>query len=159
MGSNIHPRRESLRRAIRALRLLHEGGAHEFRVASLYETEPVDCAPGSAPFLNSAIEMRTRLEPEALLTSLRSIEVNEGRPESRARNTPRTLDLDLLYLGEEVRQSPTLTLPHPRLHVRAFVLVPLAEIAPQRRLSGQSLTIGELAAGVEHAGVMKVAWA
>jgi 2-amino-4-hydroxy-6-hydroxymethyldihydropteridine diphosphokinase len=95
--------------------------------SSFYRSEPVDAS--GPDFVNAVAELRSTLEPEALLGALQSIESRFGRERPR-RNAPRTLDLDLLRYGERQVRSPTLTLPHPRLQERAFVLLPLAELAP-----------------------------
>ena len=94
-----------------------------------------------APFINACIEIETALDPHALLFTLHKIEARFGR--DRARETrwgPRTLDLDLIAYDDVSMQTPELTLPHPRLFERAFVLVPLAEIAPDRVIAGHSVT-------------------
>jgi 2-amino-4-hydroxy-6-hydroxymethyldihydropteridine diphosphokinase len=92
-------------------------------------------------YLNAVALLHTSLEPEALLKLLQALEQQAGR-ERPYRNAPRTLDLDLLLYGQRVLNSPTLTLPHPRMHLRRFVLEPLAEIAPDFQVSGGG-TIGE----------------
>jgi 2-amino-4-hydroxy-6-hydroxymethyldihydropteridine diphosphokinase len=130
LGGNISPRCDHLRRAVAALRALHEGPPDAFLISGVFETEPVGCAPGTAPFLNAAAELSTSLEPERLLELLHDIEVQGGRPASHGVNAPRTIDLDLLYLGTELRDTSSLRLPHPRLASRPFVLAPLAQIAP-----------------------------
>lgn len=95
--------------------------------SSLYRSAPID---SSGPdYVNAVAELRTALEPEALLAELQAIESRFGR-ERPFPNAPRTLDLDLLLVGQRRVATPTLTLPHPRLAERAFVIVPLAEIAP-----------------------------
>jgi 2-amino-4-hydroxy-6-hydroxymethyldihydropteridine diphosphokinase len=96
--------------------------------SSLYRSAPVD-AQGS-DYINAVAQLRTRLSPPALLDALQAIEDRFGR-ERPYRNAPRTLDLDLLLYGQQRIVTPRLTVPHPRLHERAFVLVPLAEIAPE----------------------------
>jgi 2-amino-4-hydroxy-6-hydroxymethyldihydropteridine diphosphokinase len=100
--------------------------------SSFYETEPVGYAE-QPNFLNAAVALQTHLEPGALLERLLAIERVFGRDRSQAlRNGPRTLDLDLLLYGDRVIATETLQLPHPRMTERAFVLLPLAEIAPDR---------------------------
>jgi len=99
------------------------------RRSSLYRTAPVD---SSGPdYINAVIEVSTRLSAPDLLAQLQAIEAAAGR-ERPYRNAPRTLDLDLLLYGSARIDSPRLTVPHPRMNERAFVLVPLAEIAPQQ---------------------------
>lgn len=92
-------------------------------------------------FINACIEIETSLDPHALLFTLHKIEKRFGRDRSKEQHWgPRTLDLDLLAYDDATINKPDLTLPHPRLFERAFVLVPLAEIAPDRRIAGQSVT-------------------
>jgi 2-amino-4-hydroxy-6-hydroxymethyldihydropteridine diphosphokinase len=93
----------------------------------LYRTAPVEAA--GPDFVNAVAELRTALDPEALLRSLQAIEAQHHR-QRPYRNAPRTLDLDLLLFGERTIATPTLTVPHPRLHSRAFVLEPLLELDP-----------------------------
>ena len=106
-----------------------------------------------ARFINACIEIDTPLDPHALLATLQKIEVQFGRDRSRERRWgPRTLDLDLLAYGDLSMREPELTLPHPRVFERAFVLVPLAEIAPERVIAGRSVksALAELStAGIE----------
>ncbi|HWS75780.1 MAG TPA: 2-amino-4-hydroxy-6-hydroxymethyldihydropteridine diphosphokinase [Quisquiliibacterium sp.] len=103
------------------------------RVSSLYRSAPVDAR--GPDFLNAVAAIETALQPEALLDELQAIERAHGRERS-VRNAPRTLDLDLLAWDELSLAQPRLTIPHPRMHERAFVLAPLAEIAPGLRLPG-----------------------
>ena len=102
-------------------------------VSSLYRTAPVDAE--GPDFVNAVAEVRTRRDPRALLEALHAIEQAHGRLRPH-RNAPRVLDLDLLAWGDATVHEDRLTLPHPRMHLRAFVLVPLAEIAPDLRLPG-----------------------
>ncbi|MCX2726554.1 2-amino-4-hydroxy-6-hydroxymethyldihydropteridine diphosphokinase [Thermomicrobium sp. 4228-Ro] len=124
LGSNLGDRRATLRAAVR--RLSEHGRI--VAVSSLYETEPVGFRD-QPWFLNAVIALETDLDPRELLRTLLAIERSFGR-ERTFRNAPRTLDLDLLLYDGVVENSVGLTVPHPRLHERAFVLVPLAEIAP-----------------------------
>ncbi|MDB6034847.1 MAG: 7 8-dihydro-6-hydroxymethylpterin-pyrophosphokinae hppk [Verrucomicrobiales bacterium] len=143
LGSNLGDSRNLLLRAVNRLQALTD---HPVVVSDLMQTEPVDCPPGSPPFLNAVAAIQPRLSetPEHLLTSLQQIENELGRRRSGVQNEARTLDLDLIAFGTEVRQSPVLTLPHPRAHLRGFVLKPMAQIAPQFVLPGQSRTVQEL---------------
>ena len=119
--------------AIAALRTLPDT---EFLAASsLYRTAPVGLRH-QPDFINAVVELEAALPAPALLQFLFGIEGRFGRQRS-VRNAPRTLDLDLLLYGDEVSDDPELTLPHPRLHERAFVLAPLAEIAPQLHITGR----------------------
>lgn len=139
LGSNRGRREAVLQRALQAL---EERGFRVTAMSSLYLTEPVD-APPQDWFLNAVAEGRTALSPEALLAACLEIEAGLGRVRE-VRHGPRTLDLDLLLYGDEVRRTPALTLPHPRLHERLFVLVPLAEIAPGARHPVLNLTAAEM---------------
>ncbi len=136
LGSNLGDRAGHLLGALAALSRL---AGFELRALSpVYETDPVG-PPGQGPYLNAVLAGRSTLEPEALLAALLEIEHGHGRTRGR-RWEPRTLDLDLLDYGGLVLERPGLTLPHPRLHERPFVLVPLADVAPGWRhpLLGES---------------------
>ncbi len=126
LGSNLGDRRQNLDRALELLR--RQPGITVGRVSSYHETAPVGGPPGQGPYLNAAAELQTELEPERLLTVLLDVEQQLGRVR-REKDGPRTLDLDLLLYGAAVRDEERLTLPHPRLHERLFVLGPLAEVA------------------------------
>lgn len=109
----------------------------------VYETEPVDCEPGTQAFLNSVIEIEAACTPQEMHAHLQAIEQAMGRPAVRERNSPRALDLDLLYAGDYVSDDPVLIVPHPRLHLRRFVLQPLADIRPELILPGHQRSIAE----------------
>ena len=126
LGSNLGDRLAHLRQGRDLLLSLHEGPAPA-AVSPVYETEPVDCPPGSASFLNAVVEIRTSLDPGQLLRQLIRLESELGRSPARERNTARSLDLDIIYAGQLVIDTPTLILPHPRMTVRRFVLQPLAD--------------------------------
>jgi 2-amino-4-hydroxy-6-hydroxymethyldihydropteridine diphosphokinase len=128
LGANLGDAAATLRDALRELSGLEH--SRLVRASSLYRSAPVD-APGP-DYLNAVAAIETALAPEALLAALQAIERGHGRVRI-ARNAPRTLDLDLLLYGEREIDGPGLTVPHPRLHLRAFVLEPLLEIAPQVR--------------------------
>jgi 2-amino-4-hydroxy-6-hydroxymethyldihydropteridine diphosphokinase len=125
LGSNLGDRLATLRTAVRRLEMLGRIAA----VSRLYETEPVGYLE-QPRFLNAVVALETALAPVALLRALLGIERDLGRTRSFP-NAPRALDLDLLLADDVVLDSTELTLPHPRLHERTFVLVPLAEIAPE----------------------------
>jgi 2-amino-4-hydroxy-6-hydroxymethyldihydropteridine diphosphokinase len=151
VGSNVGDRLENLRLArgeILAARewLALDSAAGPVLCASIYETEPVDCPPGSAAFLNTVLELSTppQTTPSLILDRLQSIERTLGRPSRHPRNAPRTIDLDLLYLDNLELSTADLTLPHPRLRQRRFVLAPLAEIRPELILPGDSRTMAQL---------------
>ena len=140
LGSNVGDRLAHLRAAMEQLAPI--------LVSPVYETEPVDCAPDTPMYLNAVVEIESELEPEILLQRLQQIEQSEGRPASHGVNEPRTLDLDLLYAADLVINTPTLTLPHPRMTQRRFVLQPLADIRPDLVLPGCRRTVAELLADV-----------
>ena len=123
LGANLGDARAALRVAVRALAALP--GTRVLRVSSLYRSAPVDA--GGPDYLNAVAELDTTLAPLELLHALQRIEQAAGR-ERPYRNAPRTLDLDLLLYGDARIDSPRLTVPHPRMGGRAFVLRPLAEI-------------------------------
>src|SRR5688500_11596235 len=114
--------------------------------SSFWRTTPVDCPPGAGDFINAVIGLRVREgeTPESLLAKLQELEREFGRRPKLVMNEARPLDLDLIVFGAEVRSSTELTLPHPRAHLRRFVLEPLAEIAPELVLPGQRKTVREL---------------
>ncbi|MDY0106965.1 MAG: 2-amino-4-hydroxy-6-hydroxymethyldihydropteridine diphosphokinase [Giesbergeria sp.] len=127
LGANLGDREAALRAAVRAIAALP--GTQVLRTSSLYRSAPVDA--GGPDYLNAVAEIATTLEPHALLAALQAIEHGAGR-ERPYRNAPRTLDLDILLYGEQRITTPALTVPHPRMAERAFVLRPLAELAPGR---------------------------
>jgi 2-amino-4-hydroxy-6-hydroxymethyldihydropteridine diphosphokinase len=126
LGSNLGDREEHLRAGVLAMA---RGGLSPVALSSLWETEPVDGA-GPGWFLNMVARIDTPLSPEDVLDVLMAAERERGRVR-RQPNAPRELDLDLLMLGGLRRSTPALTLPHPRLETRRFVLAPLAELAPE----------------------------
>lgn len=121
IGSSLGDRRTTMVRAVRLL-----GGP--VRAASLYETTPVGGPSGQPNFLNSVLQLETELPPRAVLAQLQRIETGLARVRQEHCG-PRTIDLDLLFYGHEVIESPDLIVPHPRLHQRGFVLLPLSELA------------------------------
>ena len=130
LGANLGDAVATVQAAFDALGLLPQTNC--VARSSLYRSAPVD-AQGS-DYINAVAQLRTGLSPLALLDALQAIEDRFGR-ERPYRNAPRTLDLDVLLYGQQRIVSPRLTVPHPRLHERAFVLVPLAEIAPDLALA------------------------
>ncbi len=135
LGSNLGDRRAFLGAAFAALAALP--GTRLLARSSLYETPPLGPA-GQQDYLNGAAALTTSLAPLSLLDELLRIEQAQGRVR-RERWGPRTLDLDLLLHGESILRHPRLTLPHPAMLGRAFVLCPLAEIAPRLLLAGRSV--------------------
>jgi 2-amino-4-hydroxy-6-hydroxymethyldihydropteridine diphosphokinase len=150
LGSNLGDRLAALDGALVALAALP--ATRLVARSSYYESAPLD-APGG-DYLNAVARLRTSLAPLALLRALQAVEARHGRERPFA-NAPRTLDLDLLLYGDIALQTEQLTLPHPRLHERAFVLMPLAEIAPELLLPSYG-TVGALARGVAGQRVAKL---
>jgi 2-amino-4-hydroxy-6-hydroxymethyldihydropteridine diphosphokinase len=152
LGSNLGDSEGILREALGCLAGFSDG---PLKKSSLWRTEPVDCPLGSPQFLNAVaiLEVDPSETPESMLDKLQALEREFGRPARREVNEPRRLDLDLIAFGNRVLESPRLTLPHPRAHLRAFVLAPLVEIAPDYVLPGQPLTAREWLAKAGMAGV------
>jgi 2-amino-4-hydroxy-6-hydroxymethyldihydropteridine diphosphokinase len=143
LGSNLEPRLAHLQSARRLIFGLHSG-PEPVLCSKVYETSPVDCPPDSPLFLNAVLELSTTLEPENLLREIKRIERALGRLPSGEKNAPRTIDLDLLYCENIAISTPSLTLPHPRIAYRRFVLRPLADIQPKLLLPNLSKTIQKL---------------
>jgi 2-amino-4-hydroxy-6-hydroxymethyldihydropteridine diphosphokinase len=150
-GSNIGDRLENLRAARKAIFDLPTVKP-PILSSAVYETEPVDCEPGAGKFLNAVIEFEYAGDPARLLEQLIQIEEALGRKRNHAQNVSRIIDVDLLYCGEQRINDERLQLPHPRLHLREFVLRPLADIRPDLLLPGQKKTIRELLAELEQSG-------
>lgn len=148
LGSNLGDRERTLRSAITALRQLGSVDA----VSSFYETAPVGIVE-QPDFLNAVVALRTLLPPQELMAALLRIEQQHGRDRSASlAKGPRTLDLDLLSYGDSVTETPTLTLPHPSLAERRFVLAPLTEIAPHWRHPVSGKTAAALLSELLHRG-------
>lgn len=143
LGSNVGDREGHLRAAVE---MLGEHGVEVEAVSSIYETEPVGEVLDQPDFLNAAIRIRTDLEPETLLDMCKAIEVERGRMLAAARHSPRPLDIDLLLLGDIELEAERLTLPHPEVTSRRFVLAPLLELDPELALPDGSPLTDALAA-------------
>jgi 2-amino-4-hydroxy-6-hydroxymethyldihydropteridine diphosphokinase len=137
LGANLGHREASIRRAAALI--------DTRRLSTIRETEPWGYAD-QPPFLNAAAELETELAPRALLDRLLEAEGELGRTRAGPRYGPRTIDLDLLLYGDETINEPGLTVPHPRLHERVFVLEPLAELEPTLVVPGKGLVSALLAA-------------
>ncbi|HEX8688682.1 MAG TPA: 2-amino-4-hydroxy-6-hydroxymethyldihydropteridine diphosphokinase [Solirubrobacterales bacterium] len=131
LGSNVGDRWGHLRAAVAAL---PEHGVEVEAVSSAYETEPVGEVLDQPDFLNAAIRVRTELDPEPLLDVCKAVEVEQGRLFAGPRHGPRPLDVDLLLLGDLELSSDRLTIPHPEVTSRRFVLAPLLELDPELTL-------------------------
>lgn len=148
LGSNVGDRLANLRAAYRNVANLSSDPA-AVRCSSIYETSPVDSPPGVSSYLNAVMEIEYDRPAIALLDSLLQIERALGRPSKRPRNAPRTIDLDLLYVGNSTLNSPEIIIPHPRITQRRFVLEPLAEVVPGLVLPGQTHPIRQLLMGLK----------
>lgn len=148
LGSNIGDRLASFRAARKAIVDLN-GVSAPVLSSSIYETEPVDCEPGAHKFFNAMMEFEYDGDPGDLLSKLKGIENSLGRPADHPRNVSREIDIDLLYAGEMEIDNEQMHVPHPRMHLRRFVLAPLAEIRPDLVLPKQTKTAGELLAGLD----------
>jgi 2-amino-4-hydroxy-6-hydroxymethyldihydropteridine diphosphokinase len=138
LGSNVGDRASNLKAAIERLAELGNVAA----VSSSYETEPVETSP-QPWFLNCAVKLDTEKMPRQLIAAILNIEKEMGR-QRRQPKAPRTIDIDILLFGSSVIELPSLTVPHPRMHERRFVLEPLAEIAAEARHPVFKRTIREL---------------
>lgn len=151
LGSNLGDRVANCRRALDEL---EKEGVEVVSVSPLYETEPWGVAD-QPRFVNAAAELRTTLEPRELLELLKKIERRLGRAR-RERWGPREVDLDILFYGSRVVEEKGLTIPHPEAHRRAFVLVPLADIAPDFVHPVLGRTVREMRGESDTAGVRRV---
>lgn len=142
LGANLGDARATLYRATESLARLPQ--TRLAAASAHYRTAPVD-APGQPDYVNAVVAVDTGLEPLPLLQALQGIEQGHGRERSY-RNAPRTLDLDLLLYGDSTLTTDSLILPHPRMHLRAFVLAPLAELDPDLQVPGRGRTAALLAA-------------
>jgi 2-amino-4-hydroxy-6-hydroxymethyldihydropteridine diphosphokinase len=151
LGSNLGDRLQNLRAARKAIIRL-KGVALPILSSPIFETEPIDCEPGAAQFLNAVLEFEYNGGPTDLLRNLKQIEVDLGRSRDHERNVSRNIDTDLLYFGDVKINNEELNLPHPRMHLRRFVLQPLADIHPDLVLPNQTKTVRELLASLDESG-------
>jgi 2-amino-4-hydroxy-6-hydroxymethyldihydropteridine diphosphokinase len=151
LGSNLGDRLVNLRAARKAIVDL-AGVAPPILASPIYETEPIGCEPGAQKFLNAVLEFDYEGEPAALLERLMQIEQSLGRERNHPGNVSRKIDIDLLYFGGIKIGNKKLQVPHPRLHLRKFVLQPLADIRPDLILPNQTKSVRELLAQVDNSG-------
>ena len=151
LGSNLGDRVKNLQQAIASLR---EAGVIASRISSTYETAPVDYLE-QPWFLNMAVEAETELAPAALLNALRAIEINMGNKKLIAKG-PRLIDMDILLYADEVINTAELQIPHPRMHLRRFVLEPLAEIAPSVPHPVSGLTVSDMLVRTQDKSAVRV---
>ena len=149
LGSNLGNREAEIDAGIDYLRLI--AWDRVVREGPRIETAPVDCTPGSPPFLNTVAEITVEsmeFPPLNLFGALEDFEIERGRSPIREVNSPRPLDLDIIYYGEHQFDQMGLIIPHKRAHQRRFVLEPLAKLRPDLILPGQTKTVQELLAGL-----------
>ena len=158
LGSNLGDRLANLRAARDAIvDLVRQRTDSPGRAADkssvlasrVYETEPINCEPGAGKFLNAVLEIEYDGDPTELLEKMVRVEESLGRDPDHARNVSRKIDIDLLYAGDLIVKSEGLQLPHPRMHLRKFVLQPLADIRPDLVLPNQTKSISDLLARVQ----------
>jgi 2-amino-4-hydroxy-6-hydroxymethyldihydropteridine diphosphokinase len=152
LGANIGNREANLRMALRGLTRM----ARVEAVSSLYETDPIGSVRDQPAFYNAVCRIETGLEPESLLRFLKSLEHEIGRRPGGPIGGPRPIDLDILLYDDRVYEGEDLVIPHPRLTERAFVLVPLAEIAPEALHPATGETIAQVARAVPTDGVRQI---
>lgn len=156
LGANLGDAVSTLRRARERLKLLSQSA---FSSSSIYRSSPDNCPKGSPDFYNAVVAFAPLAgeTPESLLAKLQQLEKEFGRQPKTVINEPRTLDLDLIVYGEERRQTPELVPPHPRAHLRRFVVEPMAEIAPNFKLPASELSVSEIARGLRAQSLWRVA--
>lgn len=147
LGTNLGDRLHNLQEAVRLLPLQ----VRPVAFSPIYETPPWGYLD-QPPFLNQVIQADTELSPLQLLAHLKDVETRMGR-QANFRYGPRLIDLDILLYDELIFEAPNLTIPHPRLHERGFILVPLADLAAQYRHPGLGVTIAQLLARVDTQGI------
>jgi len=151
IGSNLGDRAARLQGAVSALEDTPE--VTVVAISSVYETDPVGAPEGSGPFLNAVVLIDTTLTVHTLLDRALAIEDAFGRERSEP-GAPRTLDVDIIVVGDRIANDDSLTLPHPRAHERGFVLVPWLEIDPEGEIPGHGF-VADLISGVDTSGVTK----
>ncbi len=130
VGSNLGDRSEYIQRALSELKQNRD--IQFVQSSEMYETDPVGGPDGQGKYLNVVWQLETQLSPDNLLSNLLRVEQALGRERSE-KNSPRTIDLDILFYDDQILNTPSLKIPHPRLHERAFVLKPLCDLIPERK--------------------------
>ncbi len=151
LGSNLGDRLDNLRAARGQIADLSHVQP-PILSSAIYETEPVDCEPGAEKFLNAVVEFDYAGDPVNLLEQLIQIEESLGRKRDHPKNVSRKIDIDLLYYGDCKMDNERLQLPHPRIHLRKFVLQPLADIRPDLVLPNERKTVRDLLVELEESG-------
>src|SRR5690349_22171819 len=151
LGSNLGDRLQRIQGGVAAIEDTPE--VKIVGISSIYETTPVDSPVDAGPYLNAVVLIDTTLTVHQLLDRALAIEDAFGRDRS-VKNAPRTLDVDLIVVGQRVADDDRLTLPHPRAHDRAFVLVPWVEIDPEGEIPGHGF-VADLLSGVDTSGIRK----
>ncbi len=148
LGSNLGDSRSLIHEAANALASVSSDGV---TISRLYISTPVDCPPGSPDFINAVARIQSLPgeTPESLLIKLQALEKSFGRARKVIHNEARPLDLDLITFGSEIRETPLLTLPHPRAASRGFVLLPLLDLAPDFVMPGQTKSVKMLSASLQ----------
>lgn len=148
LGSNLGDRLANLQAMAEEMQGLSD---KPIRKSKVYETTPVHCPPDSPKFLNAVVEVELddAVSPHGLLRKLKAIEAKLGRKAKRVDNEPRPIDLDLIYCGNLQVNTPDLVLPHPRAHLRRFVLQPLSDLSPNLVLPGQTESVRDLLARLQ----------
>jgi 2-amino-4-hydroxy-6-hydroxymethyldihydropteridine diphosphokinase len=157
LGSNLGNRLENLRAARRQIIGLKEVQP-PILSSGIYETEAIDCERGASKFLNAVVEFDYEGDSGQLLEQVGRIEESLGRKRDHQKNVSRTIDIDLLYYGDRRIDNERLQLPHPRMHLRRFVLQPLTDIRPDLILPNQTRTVADLLAEIgDYGGVVRLA--
>ena len=156
LGSNLGDRLAQLAAARERIAAI-PGVSGPMISSRIYETEPVQSEPGAGAFLNAVLEVEYDGDATTLAKHLQAIEAQLGRPPERPRNASRVIDLDVLYVGDLVLDREELTIPHPRLHLRRFVLAPLAELRPDLTLPLHTRSVRELLAELPETPAVAVA--
>jgi 2-amino-4-hydroxy-6-hydroxymethyldihydropteridine diphosphokinase len=149
LGSNMGDREANLKAAVDAL----EPEVHPIACSPVYETPPWGYLE-QPKFLNQVVKAETHLKPTDLLEYIKKIEGQQGRQET-FRNGPRSIDLDIIFYDQEVIDLPPLTIPHPRMETRAFVLVPLADLAPHYQHPILGVSVTDLLSKVDKSGIVR----